>query len=128
VELEISLGAGIETGLRTLHTDAPQRAVTEHVLALADQAGYGAALIDAVARGHTGAAVITWPQFAHMVRAAARGLGHGFIQLVKVDPVGHAQWIIRTAREIVTRIRGSGAACYDHAQSVTNLAHSIASV
>jgi hypothetical protein len=74
VELEISAGAGVKTGLRTLHTDAPQRAVTEHILALADQAGYGAALIDAVARGHTGAAVITWPQFAHMVRAAARGL------------------------------------------------------
>jgi AMP-binding enzyme len=74
VELEISAGAGVKTGLRTLHTDAPQRAVTEHILALADQAGYGAALIDAGARGHTGAAVITWPQFAHMVRAAARGL------------------------------------------------------
>src|SRR5271169_5796373 len=74
VELEISAGAGIEAELRTLHADAQQRSVTEHILALADQAGYGAALIDAVAQGHVEAGVITWPQFAHMVRAAARGL------------------------------------------------------
>jgi hypothetical protein len=74
VELEISAGAGIEADLRTPHAGAPQRAVTEHILALADQAGYGAALIAAVTQGHVEAAVITWPQFAHMVRAAARGL------------------------------------------------------
>ena len=74
MELKISAGAGIEADLRTLHAEAPQRAVTEHILALADQAGYGAALIDAVAQGHVEAGVITWPQFAHMVRAAARGL------------------------------------------------------
>jgi AMP-binding enzyme len=74
VELKISAGAGIEADLRTLHAEAPQRAVTEHILALADQAGYGAALIDAVAQGHAEVAVITWPQFAHMIRAAARGL------------------------------------------------------
>ncbi len=72
MELEISAGAGIEANPRT--PDAPQRAVTEHILALADQAGYGAALIDAAAQGHFEAAVITWPQFAQMVRAAARGL------------------------------------------------------
>ena len=57
MELEIS---AIEAGLRTLHTDGPRRAVTEHILALADQAGCGAALIDAVAQGHTAAAVITF--------------------------------------------------------------------
>ena len=42
MELEISAGEGIEAELRTLHADAQQRAVTEHILALADQAGYGA--------------------------------------------------------------------------------------
>ncbi|MGH3228879.1 MAG: AMP-binding protein [Streptosporangiaceae bacterium] len=80
MELEISAGAGIKGELRTLHADAQQRAVTEHILALADQAGYGAALIDTVALGHAEAAVITWPQFAHMVRAAARGLSRRGLQ------------------------------------------------
>jgi hypothetical protein len=80
VELEISAGAGIEAELRTMHADVQQRAVTEHILALADQAGYGAALIDAVTLGHAEAAVITWPQFAHMVRAAARGLSRRGLQ------------------------------------------------
>jgi len=70
VELGISAGAGIEADLETRRAGAAQRAVTEHILTVADQAGYGAALIGATA----GAAVITWPQFAHMVRAAARGL------------------------------------------------------
>jgi hypothetical protein len=80
VELEISPGAGIEAELRTLHADAQQRAVTEHILALADQAGYGAALIDAVAQDRAEAAVISWPQFAHMVRAAASGLSRRGLQ------------------------------------------------
>jgi hypothetical protein len=46
-----------------------QQAVTEHILGLADRAGYGAALVDSA-----DATVTTWPQFAHTVRAAARGL------------------------------------------------------
>jgi len=40
VELEIGAGAGIDADLRTLRADAQQRAVTEHILALADQAEY----------------------------------------------------------------------------------------
>lgn len=96
MELEISAGAGLEAELRTLHADAQQRAVTEHILALADQAGYGAALIDAVALGHAEAAVITWAQFAHMVRAAARGLSRRGLQqgdtagILVGDAVSHA--------------------------------------
>ena len=78
MELEISAGAAIEAELRTLHADARQRAVTEHILALADQAGYGAALIDAFAAGED--SVISWPQFAHMVRAAAGGLSRRGLQ------------------------------------------------
>jgi AMP-binding enzyme len=74
VELGISAGASIDADLRTRRAEAPQHAVTEHILALADQAGYGAALIDAAAQGASEASVITWPQFARMVRAAARGL------------------------------------------------------
>jgi hypothetical protein len=75
VDIGISAGLRAEADLRPLRTDVPQRAVTEHVLAVADQAGFGAALIDAAPCG-TGeaASVITWPQFGHMVRAAARGL------------------------------------------------------
>ena len=110
MELEIS---AIEAGLRTLHTDGPQRAVTEHILALADQAGCGAALIDAVAQGHTAAAVITWPQFAHMVRAAARGLsrrGLGEADTAGIfvdDAVSHAVAVqaVRAAGAIAAPVR-----------------------
>jgi hypothetical protein len=110
VELEIS---AIEAGLRTLHTDGPQRAVTEHILALADQAGCGAALIDAVAQGHTAAAVMTWPQFAHMVRAAAhglsrRGLGEADTAGIFVgDAVSHAVAVhaVRAAGAIAAPVR-----------------------
>jgi hypothetical protein len=110
VELEIS---AIEAGLRTLHTDGPQRAVTEHILALADQAGCGAALIDAVAQGHTAAAVITWPQFEHMVRAAAHGLsrrGLGEAETAGIfvdDAVSHAVAVhaVRAAGAIAAPVR-----------------------
>jgi hypothetical protein len=64
----------LEADLQTRRADAPRRAVTEHILALADRAGYGAALIDAAAQGSGEAAVITWPRFAHMIRTAACGL------------------------------------------------------
>jgi hypothetical protein len=74
VELGIGAGAGVEADLRTRRADAAQRAVTERILALADEAGYRAALIDAVTQGSGEASVITWPQFARMVRAAALGL------------------------------------------------------
>jgi hypothetical protein len=74
VELGISAGAGLETDLRMARAEASRRAVTDHILALADQAGYGAALIDAVAQGASEASVITWPQFARMIRTAACSL------------------------------------------------------
>jgi hypothetical protein len=113
VELEISAGAGIEAGLRTLHADAQQRAVTEHILALAGQAGYGAALIDAVALGHAEAAVITWPQFARMVRAAARGLSRRGLQqgdtvgIFVGDAVSHAVAVhaVRAAGAMAAAVR-----------------------
>jgi acyl-CoA synthetase (AMP-forming)/AMP-acid ligase II len=113
VELEISAGAGIEAELRTLRADAQQRAVTEHILALADQAGYGAALIDAVALGHAEAAVISWPQFAHMVRAAARGLSRRGLQqgdtagIFVGDAVSHAVTVhaVRAAGAVAAAVR-----------------------
>ncbi len=113
MELEISAGAGIEADLRTLHADAPQRAVTEHILTLADQAGYGAALIDAVAQSHVEAGVITWPQFAHMVRAAARGLSRRGLREADTagifvdDAVSHAVAVhaVRAAGGIAAPVR-----------------------
>ena len=113
MELEISAGAGIEAELRTLHADAQQRVLTEHILALADQAGYGAALIDAVALGHAEAAVISWPQFAHMVRAAARGLSRRGLQqgdtagIFVGDAVSHAVAVhaVRAAGAMAAAVR-----------------------
>ncbi len=113
MELKISAGAGIEADLRTLNADAPQRAVTEHILALADQAGYGAALIDAAAPGHAEVAVITWPQFAHMVRAAARGLSRRGLQqgdtagIFVGDAVSHAVAVhaVRAAGAVAAAVR-----------------------
>jgi len=113
VELEISAGAGIEAELRTLHADAQQRELTEHILALADQAGYGAALIDAGAQAHAEAAVISWPQFAHMVRAAARGLSRRGLQqgdtagIFVGDAVSHAVAVhaVRAAGAMAAAVR-----------------------
>jgi AMP-binding enzyme len=71
VELGVTTAANIEVDLP--RADMPQQTVTEHILALAGRAGYRAALIDA-----GDATVTTWPQFAHTVRTAARGLSrHG---------------------------------------------------
>jgi len=47
----------------------PDRALTERILEVADEAGYRAALIDA-----TDGSVTAWPWFARTVRAAAAGL------------------------------------------------------
>jgi acyl-CoA synthetase (AMP-forming)/AMP-acid ligase II len=96
VELEIGAGAGIDADLRTLRADAQQRAVTEHILALADQAEYGAALIDAAPRDRAEAVVMTWQQLARMVRDAASGLSRRGLQagdtagIFVDDAVSHA--------------------------------------
>jgi hypothetical protein len=124
MDIGISAGPGVEADLRPLHTDVPQRAVTEHILAVADQAGFGAALIDAAAlseavglmgAGGTGeaAAVITWPQFAHMVRAAARSLSRRGLReadtagIFVQDAVSHAVAVhaVRAAGAIAMPVR-----------------------
>jgi hypothetical protein len=99
--------------IRTQRSAAAQRAVTEHILALADQAGYGAALIDAVATGPGEASVITWPQFARMVRTAARGLSRRGLQegdtaaIFVQDAVSHvvAVHAVRAAGALAAPIR-----------------------
>ena len=65
----IGTRASIEENPQTLRAGLPQRRITEHVLRIAGQAGYRAALIDA-----TDGTVTPWPRFAQTVRAAARGL------------------------------------------------------
>ena len=111
MELGISAETGIEADLRTRRADAAQRAVTEHILTMADQAGYGAALIGATA----GASVITWPQFAHMVRTAARGLSRRGLReadtagILVHDAVSHvvAVHAVRAAGAVAVPIRPS---------------------
>ena len=113
MELGISAGAGIEADLRKRRADAAQRAVTEHILSMADQAGYGAALIDAGPE----ASVITWPQFARMVRTAARGLSRRGLReadtagVLVQDAVSHvvAVHAVRAAGGIAMPIRPSQA-------------------
>jgi hypothetical protein len=113
VEFGISAGADVEAALRTRRADAAQQAVTERILALADQAGYRAALIDAVTQGSGEASVITWPQFARMVRAGARGLSLRGLReddtagIFVHDAVSHvvAVHAVRTAGAIAAPVR-----------------------
>jgi hypothetical protein len=121
----VDIGISAEADLRPLRTDVPQRAVTEYILAVADQAGFGAALIDAAAlsdavaligaAGATGeaASVITWPQFAHMVRAAAHGLSRRGLReadtagIFVQDAISHAVAVhaVRAAGAIAMPVR-----------------------
>ena len=113
----IGAGAGIEAQRvrEPQRAEAAQRAVTEHILALADQAGNGAALIDAAATGPRPgqACVITWPQFACMVRAAARGLSRRGLRegdtvgIFVADAVSHAVAVhaVRAAGAIAVPVR-----------------------
>jgi hypothetical protein len=130
VELEISAGASIEAELQRLHADARQRAVTEHILALADQAGYGAALIDPAARGDAEGTVMTWPQFAHMVRAAARGLSRRGLRegdtagIFVEDAVSHAVAVnaVRAAGAIAAPVRAARSGADADAQLAADIA------
>lgn len=63
-------GTRNKTDPRARGASGSHRALTGHILGMADGAGYGAALIDAA-----DGTVTTWPQFAQTVRAAADGLG-----------------------------------------------------
>lgn len=69
MERAVSTGTRIEAGSLTLSAGMSDRAITECILKLADEAGYKAALIDAP-EGR----VTAWPRFARTVRAAADGL------------------------------------------------------
>ena len=59
----------IEENSQPPRADLSQRRITEHILRIADRAGYRAALIDA-----EDGTVTPWPRLAQTVRAAASGL------------------------------------------------------
>jgi len=105
VEFGVSAAASIEAELHGPGADGSHRAITGHILRLADGAGYGAALIDAADGSLT-----TWPQFAHTVRAAAHGLARRGLQdddtvgVFVADAASHAM--------AVHAVRAAGAAAW----------------
>jgi AMP-binding enzyme len=111
VELE-----SVDADLRPLRADTRQRAATEHILALADQAGYDTALIDATA------AAWTWSRFGQTVREAARGLSRRGLQegdtagIFVDDAVSHAVAVH------AVRAAGAIAAPFGPTQSVADIA------
>ena len=105
MEFGVGTWTSIEADLPTPSADSSHRAITEHILGLADGAGYGAALINAA-----DGTVTTWPQFAHTVRAAAHGLAKRGLQdddtvgVFVADAVSHAV--------AVHAVRAAGAAAW----------------
>lgn len=100
--MELGVTTGANVGADPRRAGAFQRAVTEHILGLADRAGYGAALVDAA-----DATVTTWPQFAHTVRAAGRGLSRRGLQAT--DTVGVLVQDAASHAVAVHAVRAAGA-------------------
>jgi len=108
----VELGVRAEVSVDARCAGARQRAITEHILALAGRAGHGAALIDAA-----GAAVTTWPQFAATIRAAAGGLSRRGLReddtagVLTEDAVSHAVAIhsIRAAGAVAAPVQAAAA-------------------
>ena len=80
---------------------SPDRALTERILEVADEAGYRAALIDA-----TDGSVTAWPRFARTVRAAAVGLARR--GLAEGDTAGVFVQDAASAAIAVNAIRAAG--------------------
>jgi AMP-binding enzyme len=80
---------------------SPDRALTERILEVADEAGYRAALIDA-----TDGSVTAWPRFARTVRAAAAGLARR--GLAEGDTAGVFVQDAASAATAVNAIRAAG--------------------
>jgi len=108
VELGVSTGERTEADPLIVSAGPPDRpgtsdrAVTERILALADGAGYRAALIDAADGTVTG-----WPRFAWTVRAAAHGLSRR--GLAEGDTAGVFVGDAASAAIAVNAIRAAGA-------------------
>ena len=106
------------------------RAVTERIMAQADQAGTRAAVIEAGTQRPAGPCVITGPQFAGMVRAAACGLSRRGLQdgdtagILVGDAASHAVAVhaVRAAGGIAVPLRpAQDAADIDVAEVATQL-------
>ncbi len=99
---------GVSTGERTeadpliVSAGMPDRALTERILEVADEAGYRAALVDA-----TDGSVTAWPRFARIVRAAACGLTRR--GLAEGDTAGVFVQDAASAAIAVNAIRAAGA-------------------
>jgi hypothetical protein len=105
VELGVSAAASIEAEPPAPAPDGSHRAITGHILRLADGAGYGAALIDAADGSLT-----TWPLFAHTGRAAAQGLAKRGLQ--DDDTVGVFVADAASHAVAVHAVRAAGAAAW----------------
>ena len=99
---------GVSTGERTeadsllVSEGSPDRAMTERILAVAAEAGYRAALIDA-----TDGSVTAWPRFSRTVREAAGGLARR--GLAEGDTAGVFVQDAASAAIAVNAIRAAGA-------------------
>ncbi len=105
MEFGVSAVASIEAELDAPSAGGSHRAITGHILRLADGAGYGAALIDAA-----DGTVTTWPQFARTVRAAAHGLGRRGVR--DDDAVGIFVADAASHAVAVHAVRAAGAAAW----------------
>ena len=103
MERGVSTGECNETDPLIMSADMSHRALTGHILTLADGAGYRAALIDAAS-----GAVTAWPRFARTVRAAAHGLARR--GLAECDTAGVFVQDAASAAVAVNAIRAAGAA------------------
>jgi hypothetical protein len=102
VERGVSTGERTKAGPLGESAGSPDRAVTGHILEVADEAGYRAALIDA-----TDGSVTSWPRFASTVRAAADGLARR--GLAEGDTAGVFVQDAASAAIAVNAIRAAGA-------------------
>jgi hypothetical protein len=102
VERGVSTGERTEAAPLVLSGGMSDRAMTERILEVADQAGYRAALIDA-----TDGSVTAWPRFARTVRAAADGLARR--GLAEGDTAGVFVQDAASAAVAVNAIRAAGA-------------------
>ena len=103
MERGVSTGERVEADPLIVRAGMSRRAMTMSILAVADGAGYRAALIDA-----TDATVTAWPRFAWTVRAAAHGLGRR--GLAEGDTAGAFVPDAASAAIAVNAIRAAGAA------------------
>ena len=103
MERGVSMGTPIEADPLVLSAGISHRAISERILALADQSGHKAAVIDAV-----DGTVTAWPRFGWTIRAAAHGLSRR--ELAVGDTVGVLVQDAASFAIAVNAIRAGGVA------------------